>query len=40
MDLKTNGKAGVVTCDSRGVGLATVRALAAEGMQVLGAAQI
>jgi NAD(P)-dependent dehydrogenase (short-subunit alcohol dehydrogenase family) len=39
MDLRLNGKTAIVTGASRGVGLATVRALAAEGVRVLGAAR-
>jgi NAD(P)-dependent dehydrogenase (short-subunit alcohol dehydrogenase family) len=39
MDLQLNGKTAIVTGASRGVGLATVRALAAEGVRVLGAAR-
>lgn len=39
MDLRLDGKTAIVTGASRGVGLATVRALAAEGVRVLGAAR-
>lgn len=39
MDLRLSGKTAIVTGASRGVGLATVRALAAEGVRVLGAAR-
>jgi NAD(P)-dependent dehydrogenase (short-subunit alcohol dehydrogenase family) len=39
MDLQLSGKTAIVTGASRGVGLATVRALGAEGVRVLGAAR-
>ncbi len=39
MDLRLAGKTAVVTGASRGIGLATVRALAAEGVRVVGAAR-
>lgn len=39
MDLELAGKVALVTGASRGIGLATVRALVAEGVQVLGAAR-
>ena len=39
MNLQLHGKTAIVTGASRGAGLATVRALAAEGAQVLGAAR-
>lgn len=38
MDLRLRGKTAVVTGASRGVGLATVHALKAEGVQVIAAA--
>jgi len=39
MDLGLDGKVAIVTGASRGIGLATVRALAAEGVRVVGAAR-
>lgn len=39
MDLRLNGKNAIVTGAGRGVGLATARALVAEGVRVLGAAR-
>lgn len=39
MELKLNGRTAVVTGASRGIGLATVRALQAEGVSVLGASR-
>ncbi|MFF0528372.1 oxidoreductase [Nocardia amikacinitolerans] len=39
MDLQLNGKTAVVTGASRGIGLATVRRLTAEGVRVVGAAR-
>src|SRR5215203_1845936 len=39
MDLRLDGKTAIVTGASRGVGLATVRALVAEGVRVVGAAR-
>ncbi len=36
MDLHLSGRTAVVTGASRGIGLATVRLLAAEGVRVLG----
>ncbi|MFI6521906.1 oxidoreductase [Spirillospora sp. NPDC050679] len=39
MDLRLNGKTALVTGASRGIGLATVRALTAEGVRVAGAAR-
>lgn len=39
MDLHLSGKTALVTGASRGIGLATVRALVAEGMTVVGAAR-
>jgi NAD(P)-dependent dehydrogenase (short-subunit alcohol dehydrogenase family) len=39
MDLQLHGKTAIVTGASRGLGLATVRALVAEGVRVLGAAR-
>ncbi|MEW2525320.1 SDR family oxidoreductase [Streptomyces sp. NPDC047071] len=39
MDLRLTGKTAVVTGASRGIGLATVRALVAEGVRVVGAAR-
>ncbi|MDR3400198.1 MAG: SDR family oxidoreductase [Pandoraea sp.] len=39
MNLQLNGKTAVVTGASRGIGLAIVRGLLAEGMQVVGAAR-
>jgi NAD(P)-dependent dehydrogenase (short-subunit alcohol dehydrogenase family) len=39
MQLELNGKTAIVTGASRGIGLATVQALRAEGVQVVGAAR-
>lgn len=39
MDLRLNGKTALVTGASRGIGLATVRALTAEGVRVVAAAR-
>ena len=39
MNLNLTGKTAVVTGASRGIGLATVRALAGEGVRVVGAAR-
>ncbi|MGW6159582.1 SDR family NAD(P)-dependent oxidoreductase, partial [Streptomyces sp. NPDC055144] len=39
MDLQLNGKAALVTGASRGIGLAVVRALVAEGVRVVAAAR-
>ncbi|MFF1395680.1 SDR family NAD(P)-dependent oxidoreductase [Streptomyces sp. NPDC058287] len=39
MDMQLNGKAALVTGASRGIGLAVVRALAAEGVRVVAAAR-
>ncbi|HET6523120.1 SDR family oxidoreductase [Sphingopyxis sp.] len=39
MDLKLKGKTAIVTGASQGIGLATVRSLIAEGVQVVGAAR-
>ncbi|MCQ8774264.1 SDR family oxidoreductase [Streptomyces telluris] len=39
MDLRLNGKTALVTGAGRGIGLATVRSLAAEGVRVAGAAR-
>lgn len=39
MDLNLNGKVAIVTGASRGIGLATVRALLREGVEVVAAAR-
>lgn len=39
MDLQLNGKAALITGASRGIGLAVVRALVAEGVRVVAAAR-
>ncbi|WP_372505892.1 SDR family NAD(P)-dependent oxidoreductase [Actinomadura madurae] len=39
MDLRLSGKTAVVTGAGRGIGLATVRALTAEGMRVVAASR-